>query len=99
VDSFLRAIVAAMVFVKNPLNIAAALALIHKYLPMRDDQLKQGFETYRDRFFSVYPLVSVPGMECILHERKITQPVTDSYDNSYVQSLQNANFAATVGTP
>ena len=99
VNSFLRAIVAAMVFVKNPLNIAAALALIHKYLPMRDDQLKQGFEIYRDRFFSVYPLVSVPGMEFILHERKITQPVTDFYDNSYVQSLQNANFAAIAGTP
>jgi hypothetical protein len=29
-------------------------------------------------------------------ERKITQPVTDFYDNSYVQVPQNANFAATV---
>jgi hypothetical protein len=64
VNSFLRGIVSAMIFVNNPLNIAAALALIHKYLPMRDDQLKQEFEIYRDRFFSVYPLVSVPGMVC-----------------------------------
>jgi hypothetical protein len=56
----------------------------------------QGFELYRERFYSVYPFVTVPGMEFILRERKIAQPVTDFYDNSYVQALQNANFAATV---
>ncbi len=32
----------------------------------------------------------------ILRERKITQLITNFYDNSYVQTLQNANFAATV---
>jgi NitT/TauT family transport system substrate-binding protein len=97
VDAFLRAIVAANVYIKNPLNVAGALALIHKHLPIKEDHLKQGFQLYRDRFYSVYPLVTVPGMEFILRTRKIDQPVTDFYDNSYVQALQNANFASTVG--
>jgi len=97
VDSFMKAIVAANVYIKNPLNVAAALALIHKHLPIKEDHLKQGFQLYRDRFYSVYPLVTVPGMEFILRERKIDQPVTDFYDNSYVQALQTANFATAVG--
>jgi ABC-type nitrate/sulfonate/bicarbonate transport system substrate-binding protein len=95
VTSFLKAIVAANVYVKNPLNIAAALALIHKHLPIKEDHLKQGFQLYRDQFYAVYPLVTIPGMEFILRSRKIDQPVTDFYDNSYIQALQNANFAAT----
>ncbi len=98
VDSFMKAIVAANAYVKNPLNIAAALALIHKHLPIKESHLKQGFQLYRDQFYSVYPLVTVPGIEFILRTRKIDQPVTDFYDNSYVQALQNANFAATAGT-
>ncbi len=96
VNGFMKAIVAASVYVKNPLNIAAALALIHPHLPIDEGQLRQGFQLYRDKFYSVYPLVTVPGMEFILRARKIDQPVTDFYDNSYVQALQNANFAATV---
>ncbi len=96
VDSFMKAIVTANVYVKNPLNVAAALALIHNHLPIKESHLKQGVQLYRDQFYSVYPLVTVPGMEFILRERKIDQPVTDFYDNSYVQALQNANFAATV---
>ncbi len=97
VDSFLKAIVTANVYIKNPLNIAAALALIHKRLPINESHLKQGFQLYRDRFYSVYPFVTVPGMEFIMRARKIDRPATDFYDNSYVQALQNANFAATVG--
>jgi NitT/TauT family transport system substrate-binding protein len=96
VDGFLRAIVTADVYLKNPLNIAAALALIHTHLPINDNELKQGFQLYRDQFYSVYPLVTGPGMEFILRSRKIEQPAADFYDNSYVQALQNANFAATV---
>ncbi len=97
VDSFLKAIITANVYIKNPLNIAAALALIHTHLPIKEDHLKQGFQLYRDRFYSVYPFVTGPGMEFILREKKIVQPVTNFYDNSYVQALQDANFAATVG--
>jgi ABC-type nitrate/sulfonate/bicarbonate transport system substrate-binding protein len=96
VDAFLRAIVTANVYIKNPLNIAGALALVHTHLPIKEDHLRQGFQLYRDRFYTVYPLVTAPGMELILRTRKIDQPVTDFYDNSYVQALQNANFAATV---
>jgi NitT/TauT family transport system substrate-binding protein len=95
VDSFLKAIVTANVFIKNPLNVAASLALLHKHLPIKEEHLKQGFQLYRDQFYQTYPLVTVPGMEFILREKKIEQPVTDFYDNSYVQALQNANFAAT----
>ena len=97
VDSFLRAIVAADVYIKNPLNVAGALALIHTHLPIKEAHLKQGFQLYRDRFYTVYPVVTVPGLELILRSRKINQPVTDFYDNSYLQALQNANFAGTVG--
>jgi ABC-type nitrate/sulfonate/bicarbonate transport system substrate-binding protein len=97
VDSFLRGIIAADVYLKNPLNVAGALALIHKHLPIKESHLKQGFQLYRDQFYSVYPLVTAPGMEFILRSKKIDQPVTDFYDNSYVQALQNANFAATAG--
>jgi hypothetical protein len=71
-------------------------AILHTHPPIKQDHLKQGFELYRDRIYSVDPFVTVPGMEFILRERKITQSVTDFYDNSYVQTLQNANFAATV---
>jgi NitT/TauT family transport system substrate-binding protein len=97
VDSFLRAIVAANVYIKNPLNVAGALALIRKHLPIKEDHLRQGFQLYRDRFYPVYPFVTVPGMEFVLRIRKIDQPVTDFYDNGYVQALQNGNFASTVG--
>ena len=96
VESFMKAIVAANVYIKNPLNVAAALALIRTHLPIKTEHLKQGFQLYRDRFYAVYPFVTVPGMEFILRARKITQPVTDFYDNSYVQALQNAGFAETV---
>jgi NitT/TauT family transport system substrate-binding protein len=96
VDSFMKAIVTAYVYVKNPLNVAAALSLIHTHLPIKEEHLRQGFQLYRDRFYAVYPFVTVPGMEFILRARKIDQPVTDFYDNSYVQALQNAGFAATV---
>jgi len=97
VDSFLKAIITANVYIKNPLKIAASLALIRKHLPINESYLKQGFQLYRDRFYSVYPFVTVPGMEFILRARKINQPVTDFFDNSYVQALKDANFAATVG--
>jgi NitT/TauT family transport system substrate-binding protein len=97
VDSFLKAIIVASAYVKNPLNIAAALALIHIHLPIKESYLKRGFQLYRDQFYPLYPLVTGPGMEFILRSKKIDQPATDFYDNSYVQALQNANFAATVG--
>ena len=97
VDSFLRAIIAADVYVKNPLNIAGALALIQHHLPIKEAHLKQGFQLYRDTMYSIYPLVTVPGIEFILRTRKLTQPVTDFYDNSYVEALQRSNFAATAG--
>jgi NitT/TauT family transport system substrate-binding protein len=98
VDSFLRAIVTANVYIRNPLNIAAAIALIHRHLPIKEGNLKQGFQLYRDNgLYSIYPLVTVPGMEFILRTRKIDKPVADFYDNSYVQALQSANFAATAG--
>ena len=93
----MKAIVTANVYMKHPLNVAAALALIHTHLPIKESNLRHGFQLYRDQFYSVYPLVTVPGMEFILRTRKIDQPVTDFYDNSYVQALQNANFASTVG--
>lgn len=95
VYAFLKAIIAANVYIKNPLNIAAALALIHTHLPIKEEHLKRGFELYRDRFSTIYPLVTVPGMEFVLKVKKVDQPATDFYDNSYVQALQNANFAAT----
>lgn len=97
VDSFMRATIAANVYVKNPLNVAAALSLIHTHLPIKESHLKQGFQLYRDQLYTIYPLVTVPGMEFILRTRKIDQPVTDFYDNSYVQALQRINFAATAG--
>ena len=96
VDSFLRATVAANVFIKNPLNTAAALALIHTHLPIKEANLKQGFLLYRDQFYSVYPFVTVPGIEFILRTRKMAQPASDFYDNSYLQALKDADFAATV---
>ncbi len=95
VNAFLKGIIAANVYIKNPLNIAAALALIHTHLPIKEERLKRAFELYRDRFYSIYPLVTVPGIEFILKVKKVDQPATDFYDNSYVQALQNANFAAT----
>jgi NitT/TauT family transport system substrate-binding protein len=96
VDAFLRAIISANVFVKNPLNTAAALELIHRHLPIKYEHLKQGFLLYRDQFYTVYPFVTVPGIEFILSTRKMTQPATDFYDNSYLQALKDADFAATV---
>ncbi len=96
IESFMKAIVTADVWIKNPLNVAAAIALTHPHLPIKEGNLTQGLKLYRDKLYPVYPFVSVPGMEFILKERKITQPVADFYDNSYVQSLQAANFAQSV---
>jgi len=44
----------------------------------------------------VYPFVTVPGIEFILRTRKMAQPASDFYDNSYLQALKDADFAATV---
>ncbi|HLW61345.1 MAG TPA: ABC transporter substrate-binding protein [bacterium] len=96
VAGFLKAVVTANVFIKNRLNIAAALALIHPHLPIKEGELREGFQLYRDQFYSVYPLVTQPGLEFILRARKIDQAATDFFDNSYVQALQDSNFAATV---
>ncbi len=94
IDAIVKSITTANVFIKNPLNVAAVIALTKPYLPMKEDQLKKGIQLYRDKFYMVYPFVTVPGMEFILKEKKINQPVTDFIDNSYVQALKDANFAA-----
>ena len=95
VDAFMKAIVMGSVYVKEPLDAAAAQALIHKHLPIKDDYLRRGLALYREQLYQTYPLVTVPGMEFILHQKKIEQPVTDFYDNSYVLALRTANFAET----
>ncbi len=97
VVAFLKAIIAATVFLKNPANETAALSLLHNHLKIKERDLKQGFELYREHFYQVYPFVTEPGMEFILRARKIDQPVTTFYDNGYVQALKDTNFAATVG--
>jgi ABC-type nitrate/sulfonate/bicarbonate transport system substrate-binding protein len=97
VDSFLKAIVSADVFMKNRLNIAAAVALLHKPLPIKVAYLTRGFELYRDKFYQIYPMVSAPGLEFILKELKNNQPAAAFYDNSYLQALENANFAGKAG--
>lgn len=95
VDAFMKAIVTGCVYVKEPLDAAAAQALIHRHLPIKDDYLRQGLALYRERFYQTYPLVTEPGMEFILRQKKIDQPPSSFYDNSYVQALQSANFADT----
>ncbi len=97
VESFLKAIVAAHVYMRNPLNLAAALALLHEELPIKEDHLRQGFLLYRERFYQEYPFVSGPGIEFILRERKISRPAAEFYDNGILQALRNANFARTTG--
>ncbi|TMI79086.1 MAG: ABC transporter substrate-binding protein [Bacillati bacterium ANGP1] len=97
VDAFMKAIVSASAYIKNPLNIAAALALIHTHLPIDESHLRVAFQLYRDRFYAVYPMVTGPGIEFILRARKMDQPATDFYDNSYVQALQSVNFAEAAG--
>jgi NitT/TauT family transport system substrate-binding protein len=96
IDVFLKAIVAASVYLKNPLNVAANLAMLHTELPVKEDLLRRSFQLYRERFYTTYPLVAPAGVEFILREQKRTQPAADFYDNSYVQALMRANFAATV---
>lgn len=95
VDAFMRAIVTGSVYAKEPLEAAAAQAIVHKHLPINDDFLRRGLALYREQFYQIYPLVTVPGMEFILRQKKVEQPVADFYDNSYVTALQSANFAAT----
>lgn len=95
IDAVVKSITTANVFIKNPLNVAAVIALTRPYLPMKEDQLKKGIQLYRDKFYMVYPFVTVPGMEFILKEKKINRPVADFVDNGYVQALQDANFAGT----
>lgn len=94
-DGFMKAIVTGTVYVQDPLHVAAAQALIHKHLPIKDDNLRRGLALYREQFYQTYPLVTVPGMEFILRQKKMTDPVTEFYDNSYIRALQSANFAAT----
>ncbi len=96
VESFLKAIITADVYIKNPDNEAAVLPLLHRHLPIKEDHLRQGFKLYREQFYTIYPLVTERGMEFILQERKIANPASDFFDNSYVRALQNAGFAATV---
>jgi NitT/TauT family transport system substrate-binding protein len=95
VDAFMKGLVMGSVYVKAPLDAAAAQALIHKHLPIKDDNLRKGLALYRENLYQIYPLVTVPGMEFIMRQKKIEQPVTQFYDNSYVQALRNANFAET----
>ena len=95
VDAFMKGIVTGSVYAKDPLTVAAAQALVHRHLPIKNDYLRRGLALYRENLYQVYPLVTVPGMEFILREKKLEQPVTKFYDNSYVQALQSANFAET----
>ncbi len=97
VESFLKGLIAGSVYIKNPLNEAAVLALLRRHLRINEIELKKGFELYREQFYRSYPFVTGPGIEFILRARKIDMPATDFYDNSYVQALKDANFAATVG--
>ncbi len=97
IQSFLKAIIAGSAYIKNPAHEAAVLAVLRRHLPIKESHLQQGFELYRDHFFTIYPFVTEPGMEFILKAKKIDQPVSDFYDNSYVQALKDAGFAATVG--
>ncbi|HEV2439276.1 MAG TPA: ABC transporter substrate-binding protein [bacterium] len=94
-DAFMKGIVMGSVYVKDPITAAAAQALIHKHLPIKDDNLRKGLALYRQNLYQTYPLVTVPGMEFILRQKKIEKPVTQFYDNSYIQALQGANFAET----
>ncbi len=96
VESFLKGIIAADVYMKNPANESALVSLIHPHLPIKEEQLRQGLKLYREQFYTIYPLVTVPGVDFILKTRKITQPASDFYDNSYVRALQDAGFAASV---
>ncbi len=96
VDAFLKAIIAADVYMKNPANESAIVPMLLKQLPLKEDQLRQGFKLYREQFYTIYPLVSQEGIEFILRERKIAQPASDFFDNSYVRALQDAGFAAKV---
>lgn len=91
--SFLKAIIASSVYIKNPAHEAAVLAVLRRHLQIKESHLRQGFQLYRDHFFTIYPLVTEPGMEFILKAKKIDQPVSDFYDNSYVQALQDVDFA------
>lgn len=95
IDALLKSITTANLFLRSPLNVAAAIALVKPHLPMTEDQLKRGIQLYRDRFYMVYPFATLPGMEFILKEKKINRPVADFVDNRYVQALQDANFAGT----
>ncbi len=96
VESFLKAIVAADVYIKNPANEAALVQLVLPHLPIKEDQLRGGLKLYREQFYTIYPFVTVPGMDFILKARKITQPASDFFDNGYVKALQDAGFAAQV---
>lgn len=95
VDAFMKGIVMGSVYVKDPITAAAAQALIHRHLPIKDDNLRKGLALYRENLYQIYPLVTVPGMEFILRQKKIDKPAAQFYDNSYVQALQSANFADT----
>jgi ABC-type nitrate/sulfonate/bicarbonate transport system substrate-binding protein len=95
IDAFMKGVVMGSVYVKDPITTAAAQALIHKHLPIKDDNLRKGLALYRENLYQTYPLVTAPGMEFILREKKIEQPVGQFFDNSYVQALRSANFAET----
>ena len=95
VDAFMKGVVTGSVYVKEPLDTAAAQALIHRHLPIKDDYLRRGLALYREQLYQIYPMVTVRGMEFILHQKKIERPAADFYDNGYVEALRSANFAAT----
>lgn len=95
VDAFMKGIVMGSVYALDPLMVAATQALVHRHLPIKDDYLRRGLALYRENLYQTYPLVTAPGMEFILKQKKIEQPAEKFFDNSYVQALQSANFAAT----
>ena len=95
--NFLKGLIAAIVYWKNPAHAPEVLAVAVGHLHMPAEDLRPGLILYREKIVPTYPLVTAAGMEFVLKMLKVTRPAADFYDNSYVESLQAENFAATVG--
>ncbi len=90
-------LIASIVYWKNPAHEPQVLAAAVKRLHMPANVLQPGLALYRDEIVPTYPLVTRAGMEFLLKMQKVNAPVTDFYENSYVEPLQAGDFAATAG--
>ncbi len=97
VDRFMRSVVQATGYIKDPKNKDAVVASLSKYLKVDDkDVLESGYTRMSQTLLQCAPYVTVDGMKTIIAESKtaVDKGITaeSMVDNSFIKALDDSGF-------